>query len=68
MEVPERTAEARHLARLWNEQSVLDPAATEGTLRRLEGELERVGPHLQRQLDRQREIARQLQELVDRAG
>ena len=54
-EVPALTAQARQLAAAWHEQSLLDPARAEHTQRRLAAELEH--------LDRQREIARQLQEM-----
>ena len=67
-EVPALTADFHNLAHTWHEQTVLDPAAAGETERQLAAEVTRLKPHLQRHLDRQREIARELQRMIGGAG
>ena len=67
-EVPALTMAARRLAEAWHEQSVLDADAAAGTQGRLAEELDRIAPQLRRRIHRQREIARELQQLVEGAG
>lgn len=65
-ELPGLTARSRRLAGRWEEQSVLDPDASESTLLRLATELERIEPQVQGVVDRQREIAISLRSMLER--
>jgi hypothetical protein len=64
-DLPDLTAPARGMQERWDEQSLLDPARAGDTLRELEAELRRVEPSVRRLLDRQRQIARTLQSLLE---
>ena len=67
-QVPELTRNARRLTRTWREQSVLDPDTAASTLHDLELELEGIESRVTPALDRQREIARELQSLRDESA
>jgi chromosome segregation ATPase len=66
--MPELTRELRRLERLWDEQHLLDPPLAEKTLETIESELSEVEPELSAIRQRQDEVARELQELVNGAG
>jgi len=56
-DLPRSASKGRELQALWDEQAVLAPSEADDTLRRLESELVRIAPELERLLARQREIA-----------
>jgi hypothetical protein len=66
--MPELTRELRRLERLWDEQQLLDPPLAEKTLETIEREFSEVEPELSAIRQRQDEVARELQELVNNAG
>lgn len=63
--LPRITASTRELSDRLGEQSVLDPSAANETLAQLEAEVDRIEPELAVGLDRLREIASRLRELLD---
>lgn len=64
-QLPRVTARARELNDRWGEKSVLDPRAAGETLTELEAEVERIEIELAAGLERLREIASRLRELLD---
>lgn len=64
-ELPGLTAAARELAGKWDEQSLLNPDAAEATLGEVATELESIEPEVQAALDRQRQIAARLREMLE---
>lgn len=63
-DLPRLASRARDLQALWDEQAVLAASEADETLRRLESELGRIAPELERVLARQREIAVELRGLA----
>jgi hypothetical protein len=63
-DLPRFASKGRELQALWDEQAVLAPSEADDTLRRLESELVRIVPELERLLARQREIALELRSLA----
>lgn len=59
-ELSSLTREARRLAALWDEQTLLDPEQASKTLEALHAELERLRPDLNALRARHREIAAEL--------
>ena len=64
-QLPDTAAQARSLAKQWDEQGVLDPNAAAVTLRQLVAELKRIEPEIKGLVDRQREIAARLRSILD---
>ena len=67
VEIPRTVAEARRLAVVWKDKSILDPAAAATTLESLVGELDRIEPAMRDFLKRQREIAERLRSMLEKA-